>query len=74
MELKERIKKLRKDMELSQSKFANKYSLPVRTLQQWEQGRGAPPEYIVIMMEKLYEYEKDIERLKKGDAENVGKQ
>lgn len=50
MEIKNRIKELRQSTGLSQSKFAAKFDIPVRTLQQWEQGQSAPPEYVVRMM------------------------
>jgi len=50
MDISDKIKKLRKKTGLSQSKFAAKFGIPVRTLQQWEQGISAPPEYLVRMM------------------------
>ena len=50
MDISDRIKELRKKTGLSQSKFSAKYGIPVRTLQQWEQGISAPPEYLVRMM------------------------
>jgi len=50
MDISERIKELRKKTGLSQSKFSAKFGIPVRTLQQWEQGISAPPEYLVRMM------------------------
>ena len=50
MNISERIKELRKKTGLSQSKFSVKFGIPVRTLQQWEQGISAPPEYLVRMM------------------------
>lgn len=37
------IRQLRKESNLSQAKFAEKYSIPLRTLQEWEQGRSDPP-------------------------------
>ena len=46
----DRIKKLRKKTGLSQNKFSAKFGIPVRTLQQWEQGISAPPDYLVRMM------------------------
>jgi putative transcriptional regulator len=46
----DRIKELRKKTGLSQSRFAAKFEIPVRTLQQWEQGISAPPEYLIRMM------------------------
>ncbi len=47
MNISDRIKELRKKTGLSQSKFSAKFGIPVRTLQQWEQGISAPPEYLV---------------------------
>ena len=50
MDISEKIKALRKKTGLSQSKFSAKFEIPVRTLQQWEQGISAPPDYLVRMM------------------------
>ncbi|MBO6114481.1 MAG: helix-turn-helix domain-containing protein [Lachnospiraceae bacterium] len=50
MDISDRIKELRNKTGLSQSKFSGKFGIPVRTLQQWEQGISAPPEYLVRMM------------------------
>ena len=58
MDISDRIKELRKKTGLSQSKFAAKFEIPVRTLQQWEQGISAPPEYVVRMMAYIMELEK----------------
>lgn len=45
------IKELRAQTGLSQSAFAKKYNIPLRTLQQWEQGRSTPPAYVVGMLQ-----------------------
>ena len=50
MDISERIKELRNKTGLSQSKFSARFGIPVRTLQQWEQGISAPPEYVIRMM------------------------
>ncbi len=36
------IKRIRAKLKLSQSEFAEFLSVPVRTLQEWEQGRSEP--------------------------------
>ena len=59
MDISDRIKELRKKTGLSQSKFAAKFEIPVRTLQQWEQGISAPPEYLIRMMAYIMELEKE---------------
>ena len=45
------IKELRAKTGLSQSKFAALIPLPVRTLQDWEQGNRKPPEYVINLIE-----------------------
>lgn len=39
------IKELRKSTGLSQVKFAKKYGIPRRTVENWESGASTPPEY-----------------------------
>ena len=39
------IKELRQLTKLSQSKFASKYNIPIKTLQNWEQGVYIVPDY-----------------------------
>ena len=59
MDISDRIKELRKKTGLSQSKFSAKFEIPVRTLQQWEQGISAPPEYLVRMMAYIMSLEEN---------------
>lgn len=44
------FKDYRKRQGLSQAKFAEKYGFRLRTLQDWEQGRRRPPEYVIKML------------------------
>ena len=45
------IKELRKQIKLSQSEFAKKYGIPVRTLQKWEQGAAEPLPYLMSLIQ-----------------------
>lgn len=47
------IKKLREKTGLSQRKFAEELGIPVRTIQEWEQGRSRPPAYVINMIKKI---------------------
>ena len=49
----ESIASLRRSVGMSQSQFAKRFNIPVRTLQQWEQGRSAPPDYVVSMVDEI---------------------
>ena len=51
------IKELRKRTGLSQSKFANKFQISVRTLQRWEQGQNPPSTYVPYMIERILNLE-----------------
>ena len=42
---------------LSQSKFAEYFGIPVRSLQEWEQGRKNPPSYLLDLMKRVWELE-----------------
>lgn len=46
------IKELRKRTGLSQSKFAERFHLSMRTLQRWEQNQNEPQEAIVYIYDK----------------------
>jgi len=58
------IKELRKRTGLSQAKFAKKFSIGVSTIQHWEQGVSAPPDYVVEMMNELLDLDEELQRLK----------
>lgn len=51
------IKELRESLGLSQSKFAERFYLSVRTLQNWEQGYRETPTYVIKLIEKIIELE-----------------
>lgn len=46
------IKTLRKISGLTQKEFSNKYDIPIRTLQRWEQNQSSPANYILKLLEK----------------------
>ena len=51
------IKECRENTGLSQSKFARIYGIPVKTLQQWEQGVAKPTDYFLTIFEKALRYD-----------------
>lgn len=46
------IETLRKITGLTQKEFANKYEIPIRTLQKWEQHQSFPANYLIKLLEK----------------------
>ena len=61
MDDKERLKELRKELGLSQAKFAERFGIPLRTLQDWEYGRREVRSYIVDMMYRIKGLERELE-------------
>lgn len=61
MDNKDKIKELRKRLGLSQAKFAEKWEIPKRTIEDWEAGKREVKGYIVSMMYKIVEFEKEAE-------------
>lgn len=51
-----RVRELRLQTGLSQSKFARMFDVPVSTLKDWEQERRNPPAYVVNMMRTILQY------------------
>lgn len=52
-------KEFRKETQMSQKEFSEYYNIPLRTLQDWEQGRRNPSEYILEMMKRIWYLERD---------------
>lgn len=62
------IKELRVLTGLSQSKFAEKFNIPVKTIQNWEIGQRNPAPYIPDLIEKILRLEAELSENKmKGD-------
>lgn len=53
MTMQEKIRKLRRTTGLSQRKFAKKYNIPCRTIENWEEGKNEPPDYVLELLTKV---------------------
>lgn len=60
------IQELRHSLGMSQSKFADKFHLSVRTLQRWEQNQNPTPDYVLFMVSRIIELE-DLVNVKQSD-------
>lgn len=47
------IRELRKIQGLTQKAFAEKYNIPKRTIENWENGKSEPPIYVLELLEKV---------------------
>ncbi len=55
------ILELRKRTGLSQSKFATRFHLNVRTVQQWEQEARKAPDYVTWLIERVMDLEEQLD-------------
>lgn len=51
------IKEIRTLTGLSQPKFAEYFEIPLRTVQEWEQDRRKPPDYIPKLLVRIWRIE-----------------
>lgn len=51
------MKEIRRKTGMTQRQFAEHFGIPIRTLQNWENGVNVPPEYTVNMIRRLLKYE-----------------
>lgn len=56
-----KIKEIRLSIGLTQKQFAEYFEVPQRTIQDWEQERRIPPEYIPKLIERLCKAERQQE-------------
>lgn len=63
------IRDLRNRTGLSQSRFAEYFGIPVKTIQKWENHGSTPAPYIVGMIERILDLECQVNDLK-GEVTN----
>ncbi len=51
------VKDLRLQTGMTQAKFAAHFHMPVTSISAWEQGVRKPPEYVILMMERILRLE-----------------
>lgn len=58
MEIKDRVKKLRKSTGINRKEFYKYFGIPYRTVTEWERGTRKMPDYVFRMMEYQIRMEK----------------
>lgn len=51
------IKEIRLMCKMSQKEFSKYFGIPFRTVQEWEQDRRKPPDYIPKLLKRIWELE-----------------
>lgn len=57
----ERSEEIRKILGISRAAFSRKYNIPIRTLEDWDAGKKNPPEYVMDLLERVVNEDKDKE-------------
>ena len=58
------INEIRKKSKLTQKEFADKYNIPVRTIQKWERNGSTPPDYVIELKKLLSAFKKFLNKYK----------
>lgn len=66
------IKKLREDLKMSQSEFAECFGFNIDTLQNWEQGRSNTPKYVFNLLFKIFDLESRLKAERKAFDNFIG--
>ena len=53
------VKELREKTGMSQNQFAEYLEIPAATIRNWEQGRRTPPDYVITLISKVIEGDKN---------------
>lgn len=56
-----KIQEMRKQLNMTQKEFAEKFHISLRTLQRWEQGQNEPPLYATYCIKRIIELEREVE-------------
>ena len=51
------MKEFRLSTKMSQSQFSKYFGIPIRTIQEWEQGRRNPPQYLIELLKRIWNLE-----------------
>lgn len=54
------IQNIRKMSGLSRKDFAERYKIPIRTLEKWEREETKPAEYVVLLLERAVKEDFDL--------------
>lgn len=50
---------IRKILGISRAAFSRKYNIPIRTLEDWDAGKKNPPDYVLDMLERIVNEDKE---------------
>ena len=53
------VRMIRSQTGLTQQQFAEKYGIPIRTLQNWECGHRQPPEYVSDLLQFAIRHDRE---------------
>ena len=55
----ERSEEIRSILGISRAAFGRKYNIPIRTLEDWDAGKKNPPDYVLDMLERIVNEDKE---------------
>lgn len=63
------IRSIREALQLSQSQLAEKFNIPVSSIQSWEHGLRRPPAYVPEMMIRISQLESELAMIQRPEED-----
>lgn len=63
------IKSIREALQVSQSELAEKFHIPINSIQSWEHGTRKPPGYVPEMMIRICQLESELAMLQRPEED-----
>lgn len=60
-----KIEEIRNLTHLNRTKFAERYGIPLRTVEDWEHGKSNPPAYVVDLLERVVREDEGLHEVEK---------
>ena len=64
-----RSERIRRMTGMSRAEFSKTYDIPVRTLENWDSGKGNPPEYVLELLERVVKEDMNMKKFNYAIAE-----
>ena len=61
-------RRIRGMLGVSRTEFSRRYGIPVRTLENWDNGKNSPPDWILALLERVVREDAEKEDEENGTA------
>lgn len=66
-----KIEEIRNLTHLNRTKFAERYGIPLRTVEDWEHGKSNPPAYVADLLERVVREDEGLQEIEKPSEKTL---